>query len=54
MGHRQERIDVAGAWAAASADLRKKSRRSMVSRPKTATVAPLHDLSIAPASLWKW
>ena len=30
MGHRQERIDVARAWAAASADMKKKSRWSTV------------------------
>ena len=54
MGHRQERIDVGRAWAAASANMKKKSRWSMVRGPTTVTMATLHDLSITPASPWKW
>ena len=54
MGHRLGKIDVARAWAAASANKRKKSRWSMVKGPMTATMATLHDLSIIPASPWKW
>ena len=34
--------------------MRKKSRWSMVRGPMTATMATLHDLSIIPASPWKW
>ena len=54
MGHRLGKIDVARAWAAASANMKKKSRWSMVKGPMTATKATLHDLSIIPASPWKW
>ena len=54
MGHRQEKIDVARAWAAAAASMRKKSRWNMVWGPMTATMATLHDLSIIPVSPWKW
>ena len=50
MEHRQEKIDVARAWAAAAAGMRKKSRWSMVKAPMTATMATLHDLSIIPVS----
>ena len=51
MGHRLGRIDVARAWAAAAASMRKKSRWSMVRGPMTATMATLHDLSIIPVSV---
>ena len=54
MGHRLEKIDVAHTWSAASNNVRKKSRWSMVRGPMTATMATLHDLSIIPASPWKW
>ena len=54
MGHGPEKIDVARVWAAASASMRKKSRWTMVRGPMTATMATLHDLSIIPASPWKW
>ena len=54
MGHRLGKIDVARAWAAASACMEKKSRWSMVRCPMTATMATLHDLSIIPVSPWKW
>ena len=54
MGHRLGKIDVARAWAAASANKVKKSRWNMVRGPMTATMATLHDLSIIPASPWKW
>ena len=54
MGHRLGKIDVARAWAAASAKVKKKSRWSMVRGPMTATMATLHDLGIIPASPWKW
>ena len=52
MEHRQEKIDVARAWAAAAAKMRKKSR--WVGGPMTATMATLRDLSIIPVSPWKW
>ena len=51
---RLARIDVARAWAAASTNMWKKSRWSMVRGPMTATMATLHDFSIIPASPWKW
>ena len=54
MGHRLSKIDVARAWAAASANMRKKSRWSMVRGPMTATMATLYDLNIIPVSPWKW
>ena len=54
MRHRLGKIDVARAWVAASANMRKKSGWSMVKEPMTATMATLHDLSIFPASPWKW
>ena len=54
MEHRLGKIDVARAWAAASANMKKKSRWSMVKGPMTATMTTLHDLSIIPASPWKW
>ena len=54
MGHRLARIDVARAWAAASTNMRKKSRWSMVRGPMTATMATLHDLSIILFLPWKW
>ena len=54
MGHRLEKIDIARAWAAASANMRKRSRWNMVRGPMTATMANLHDLNIIPASPWKW
>ena len=54
MGHRIGRIDVAPAWAAAGASMKKKSRWSVVRGPMTATMATLHDLSIIPVSPWKW
>ena len=54
MGHRLEKIDIARAWAAASANMRKRSRWNMVRGPMTATMATLHDLNIIPASPWKW
>ena len=41
-------------WAAASANMKKMSRWSMVKGPMTATMATLHDLSIIPAFPWKW
>ena len=44
---------VARAWAAASANMKKKSRWNMVRGPMTATMATLRDLSIIPASPWK-
>ena len=54
LGHRLGKIDVARAWAAASANMKKKSRWSMVRGPMTATMATLRDLGIIPASPWKW
>ena len=54
MGHRLGKIDVARAWAAASANMKKTSRWSMVKGPMTATMATLHDPSIIPAFPWKW
>ena len=54
MGHRLGRIDVAHTWSAASNNMKKKSRWSMVRGAMTATMATLHDLSIIPASPWKW
>ena len=54
MEHRLGKIDIARAWAAASANMMKKSRWSMVRGPMTATMATLHGLNIIPASLWKW
>ena len=54
LGHRLGKIDVARAWAAAAASMRKKSRSSMLRGPITPTMATLHDLSIIPASPWKW
>ena len=54
MEHRLGKIDVACAWAAAATRMRKKSRQSMVRGPMTATMATLHDLSMIPASPWKW
>ena len=50
-GHRLGKIDVALAWAAASANMRKNSRWSTVVGPMTATMATLHDLSIIPAPM---
>ena len=50
MEHRLSKIDVARAWAAASANMKKKSRWSMVRGPMSATMATLHDLNIIPAS----
>ena len=49
-----ERLTSLVQWAAASANMRKKSKWSMVKGPMTATMANLHDLSIIPASPWKW
>ena len=54
MEHRLGKIDIARAWAAASTNMRKKSRWSMFGGPMTATMATLHDLSIIPASPWEW
>ena len=54
MGHRLVKIDIARAWAAASADMRQRSRWRMVRSPMTPTMATLHDLNIIPASPWKW
>ena len=54
MGHRLGKVDVARAWAAASANMKKKSRWSMVRGPMTATMATLYDLNIIPVSPWKW
>ena len=54
MEHGLGKIDVARAWAAASANMKKKSRWSMVRGPMTATMATLYDLSIIPVSSWKW
>ena len=39
VGHRLEKIDIARAWAAASANMRKRSRWSMVVGPVTAMMA---------------
>ena len=54
MEHRLGKIDIARAWAAASANLMKRSKWSMVRGPMTATMATLHDLNIILASPWKW
>ena len=54
MGHRLEKIDVARAWAAASANMTKKSSWSMVRGLMMATMATSRDLSIIPAFPWKW
>ena len=52
--HRLDRVDVARAWAAASGNMRKDSRWSMVKGPLTATMATFRDLNIIPATPWKW
>ena len=53
--YRLGKIDVAGAWAAAAASMRKKFQMEYgVRGPMTATMATLHDLSIIPVSPWKW
>ena len=52
--HGLSKIDVAGAWATASTNMRKNSRWSTVRGPMTATMATLYDLNIIPVSPWKW